>query len=182
MTSRSQDKVFGTTELLECILVHVDLATLLASVQLVHRRWHDFNRDSPALQRHLFFRGISQPTTKGPAAVAAALKEPSRSTHDPEVNPLLKAKFPLFFYELPAGADSEWLIPRAIEGRPRARYKAMAGLESRADVINPAPKTLTPSTPSLVPLFCPIYHHLCRPPISSALICSLWTSSIRLIW
>ncbi|KAK7955690.1 uncharacterized protein PG986_004912 [Apiospora aurea] len=112
MTCRGCNQVFGTTELLECILLHVDLATLLTSAQLVHRRWHELTRDSPALQRHLFFRAIpEQPDKKGSAAAAAAAsaaldETSSTSTRDPEVNPLLKDKFPLFFYEPPAKTDT----------------------------------------------------------------------------
>ncbi|KAK8081134.1 F-box-like domain-containing protein [Apiospora hydei] len=108
MTSSSQDKVFDTTELLECILLHVDLATLLTSAQRVRRRWHELISDSPELQRHLFFRAIpEQPDKKSSAAAAAALDgTSSTSTRDPEVNPLLKDKFPLFFYEPPAKTDT----------------------------------------------------------------------------
>lgn len=104
MANRTRDEVFGTTELLEHILLRLDVATLLTSAQRVHRRWLDVIRDSPTLQRRLFFRGLPEPE-RGYAA--AVLDDPSSS--GPEVNPFLREKFNMFFHEPPAKTDPEGL-------------------------------------------------------------------------
>ncbi|KAK7957741.1 hypothetical protein PG996_010812 [Apiospora saccharicola] len=104
MATRSRDQVFGTTELLEHILVHLDVATFLISAQRVQRRWRALISDSPMQQRQLFFRGLPAPA-KG---YAAAFLE-SSSSSGPQVNPLLREKFNMFFHEPPAKTDPESL-------------------------------------------------------------------------
>src|SRR5690625_2582029 len=47
--------VLDTSELLELILVHVDMQTLLTSAQRTSRTWHALIATSPPLQRRLFF-------------------------------------------------------------------------------------------------------------------------------
>ncbi|KAH7038278.1 uncharacterized protein B0I36DRAFT_315927 [Microdochium trichocladiopsis] len=48
-------RVLQTPELFELILEHVDMATLLTAAQRVNRYWAKFIRESPKLQRVLFF-------------------------------------------------------------------------------------------------------------------------------
>ncbi|KAK8043158.1 hypothetical protein PG994_013641 [Apiospora phragmitis] len=51
MASRAQREVLGTTELLENILLHLDIKTLLLSSQLVEQRWRNLIRHSVVLQQ-----------------------------------------------------------------------------------------------------------------------------------
>lgn len=105
MASRSQGEVLGTTELLQHILLHLDLQTLLVSAPLVARRWRDLIRDSAVLQQALFFRGVPEPPLR---TRAARTREPGRDSNDDgesaedgqaEMNPLLQAKFRVFFHD-----------------------------------------------------------------------------------
>lgn len=48
-------KLTAIPELLELILLHVDLRTILTSAQRVSRAWHALVTTSTALQRALFF-------------------------------------------------------------------------------------------------------------------------------
>ncbi|KAK8133639.1 hypothetical protein PG984_005651 [Apiospora sp. TS-2023a] len=82
MVSESRTRVFATTELLEGILMHLDPIILLTLAPPVQRRWRDVIRDSTALQQRLFLRGTLDRSTDGG-------REP---------NPLLKNRFPFFFY------------------------------------------------------------------------------------
>ncbi|KAK8043165.1 hypothetical protein PG994_013648 [Apiospora phragmitis] len=115
MPRRSQDEVFDTAELLEYILIDIDLVTLLTSAQLVRRRWREVISDSPPLQRRLFFRGIPQP-----AANTSAADGPGGGQ---EVNPLLKEKFDIFFYEPEPDEHSLWQMrSRLFRSSIRRRY------------------------------------------------------------
>lgn len=49
------EKVVSTAELLELILLQLDLRTLLTAAQRTCRYWHSLVRDSPSLQKHLYF-------------------------------------------------------------------------------------------------------------------------------
>ncbi|KAK4183828.1 hypothetical protein QBC35DRAFT_507198 [Podospora australis] len=51
----SRDTVLNTVELLELILLHVDMGTLITSAQRVSQHWNRIITTSPALQQHLFF-------------------------------------------------------------------------------------------------------------------------------
>lgn len=48
------EKVVSTAELLELILLHLDLRTLLTAAQRTCRYWNVLIRDSPSLQKHLY--------------------------------------------------------------------------------------------------------------------------------
>ncbi|KAK6216401.1 GCR1-dependent translation factor 1 [Pestalotiopsis sp. IQ-011] len=49
-------RVLATPELLECVLQHLDMRTLLVSAQCACRVWHELIATSPALQEALFFK------------------------------------------------------------------------------------------------------------------------------
>ncbi|KAK7957751.1 hypothetical protein PG996_010802 [Apiospora saccharicola] len=107
MTSRSQRDVLGTTELLQNILLHLDLKTLLVSSQLVERRWRDLIRDSATLQQALFFRGVLEPSPREEMYVGHEQESSDARDDNGEsskagplrMNPLLREKFALFFYD-----------------------------------------------------------------------------------
>jgi hypothetical protein len=65
MESTAKDKVLGTTELIERILLHVDMYSLLVSVQRVCRRWTEVIKTSPSLQRGLFLQPDPRPLRQG---------------------------------------------------------------------------------------------------------------------
>lgn len=93
MCVSSQEKVLGTTELLESVLCALDARTLLTSAQLVSREWHSLVAQSPALQRALYFRPGAETPPRGPGA---------RDAHHAadgglDLNPLLAEAFPIFF-------------------------------------------------------------------------------------
>ncbi|KAJ9649667.1 hypothetical protein H2199_000446 [Coniosporium tulheliwenetii] len=57
----AQDRVLGTTELHELILLHLPIQDLLLRVQRVSRAWRDLIAGSPALQFALFLRAEPGP-------------------------------------------------------------------------------------------------------------------------
>ncbi|KAH9898985.1 hypothetical protein F4778DRAFT_782582 [Xylariomycetidae sp. FL2044] len=73
----AKEEVLGLPELLEAILLHVDMQSLLTATQRVCRHWYTAIAQSPALQRHLFF-------LPDPKAI-------------PKHNPLLAKCFPFWF-------------------------------------------------------------------------------------
>ena len=79
--------VLSTHELLEGILLHVDLRTLLTSAQRVNHSWHDLIRSSLRLQRVLFFAPDDSNNNKN-------------TNTEYTFNPLLKKAFPTFFLPL----------------------------------------------------------------------------------
>ncbi|TWU71856.1 hypothetical protein ED733_003325 [Metarhizium rileyi] len=114
-------------ELLEIVLVHLDMTTLLVAVQRVCKMWHQTISHSPALQQKLFFRPIAASelsafctmigdeadaayalwsgqetseldTTFGDVADAACAPWPGRETSKLVVNPLLATKFGSCFF------------------------------------------------------------------------------------
>ncbi|KAJ6437377.1 Zinc finger, CCHC-type [Purpureocillium lavendulum] len=76
------ERALGTTELLEQILLHLDMQTLLVSATRACRQWNSLIAASPLLQKALFLR----PDDDGDATPADAV-----------VNPLLAQHFPPFF-------------------------------------------------------------------------------------
>lgn len=54
--SQQPHTIFLISELLENILLHTDMRTLLTSGQRVCRGWNDIIKSSPSLQEHLFLR------------------------------------------------------------------------------------------------------------------------------
>lgn len=80
------DRVLGTTELLQLVLLGLDEHTLLVSASLVCHSWHDLIQTSPEIQRVLFFR---------PERARAGAPSASR------LNPLLKQHFSGFFADTP---------------------------------------------------------------------------------
>ena len=84
----SHRKVLETYELLESILLHVDIRTLLVSAQRVCTTWHSVITSSTPLQRHLFFL---------PVGDTPSLSDPDPVRPDYVLNPLLADTFPSFF-------------------------------------------------------------------------------------
>ncbi|OQE12428.1 hypothetical protein PENVUL_c001G07691 [Penicillium vulpinum] len=78
----AQDVALGTVEVLENILLHLDLQSILTSAQRVCHPWQDLISTSPSLQKHLFFR-------------------PDWHRKDKQPNPLLASTFPAWFSDLP---------------------------------------------------------------------------------
>lgn len=74
----ARQRVLNTTEILEQVLLHVDIKTLVTSGQRVCSLWHQLITTSPSLQEHLFLRPASKPVPEA-------------------INPLLAAKFPHWF-------------------------------------------------------------------------------------
>ena len=81
----SRQRVLGTIELLEAILLHLDIRTLLTSAQRVCITWHDLTTSSPLLQRRLFLTPSPSPST------------PTYTRPPYTPNPLLVWAFPCFF-------------------------------------------------------------------------------------
>lgn len=111
--------VLDTSELLELILVHVDMQTLLTSAQRTSRTWHALIATSPPLQRRLFFlperRRPPDQNTSNPDDPTTAVTEPelrrAREEHRVD-NPLLVAHFGPFFGD---AVDPLQLVPAAGE-------------------------------------------------------------------
>ncbi|KND94131.1 hypothetical protein TOPH_01116 [Tolypocladium ophioglossoides CBS 100239] len=90
------ERVLFLPELLEAILLHVDMTTLLVSVSRVNRSWNAVVSTSPALQQALYFRPVP---SDGQGEV---LWDPMSETEDitrPALNPLLVAKFGSCFFD-----------------------------------------------------------------------------------
>lgn len=106
--SPHRDAALSTFELLEAILLHVDMRTLVVSAQRVCTRWHAVISNSTPLQRHLFFAPIPRdPIAAGQGGdndngTNTAHPYPSKAPFIQ--NPLLKRAFPCLF-ELTAPAD-----------------------------------------------------------------------------
>ncbi|KAK8119733.1 uncharacterized protein PG998_004359 [Apiospora kogelbergensis] len=115
-SSSSQEHVLGTPELLENILLHLDLAALLTSAQLVERRWRNLISHSAVLQRALFFRG--DPTLRHDTALLINQDDNQDNNSEDDalwvedrfgLNPLLRDKFRPFFHEAGPAAEGEVL-------------------------------------------------------------------------
>ncbi|KAJ1328181.1 F-box domain-containing protein [Microdochium nivale] len=93
--SPARQKVFATPELLELILLHLDLRTLLTVVQRVSRGWKAFIRSSAPLRRELYLPSyvvddtISSDGTSRPAG--------GERFGPPLFSPLLQEVFPSWF-------------------------------------------------------------------------------------
>ncbi|KAJ6445387.1 cytochrome P450 [Purpureocillium lavendulum] len=104
-------RALATSELLELILLHVDMQTLLVAAQRASRTWHDTIAASPALQRRLFFLPERpwRHTDDG-----APTDDDNDRRYEAEArrvdNPLLKAHFPPFFDD---AVDPLRLVPSA---------------------------------------------------------------------
>ncbi|KAK7996456.1 hypothetical protein PG989_004496 [Apiospora arundinis] len=115
-----REQVLGTTELLQNVLLHLDLKTLLVSAQRVERRWRDLIIDSAPIQRALYFRGDPEPRheeeeQRMPSTAIHEEEDAAAADDDDvdsigndsgswaddrfEMNPLLQAKFDQFFCE-----------------------------------------------------------------------------------
>lgn len=79
-------QVLQTSELLECVLLHLDMQTLLVSAQLACRAWRHLVSTSPALQTALFFRPETN-TGAGEVFERGTVRK----------NPVLAACFPDWF-------------------------------------------------------------------------------------
>lgn len=77
-------------EVLENILLHLDIKTILTSVLRVSRSWHDLITHSPRLQKHLFFLPAPEYETKAR-------------------NPLLAERFPLWFPDPITSAETAFV-------------------------------------------------------------------------
>ncbi|KAJ4272189.1 hypothetical protein NW762_000900 [Fusarium torreyae] len=106
--ANAMDKMLSVPELLELILLHMDMKTLLVSASRVCRHWAATITQSPRIQQALFFQPVS--------LVGAA--RPGSFT----LNPLLVEKFGRCFFDIDRKytylrrADSFFRLPWAPEG------------------------------------------------------------------
>lgn len=96
-----QTAVISTPELLESILLQLDQRTLLISAQRVSRGWNSLIRESPAIQKALFF-------------------EQDPTTGKCRRNPLLAALFPPWFDTPTTGRGTNMWHPDVFAGLPLA--------------------------------------------------------------
>jgi hypothetical protein len=102
------DRIVFITELLELILLHLDMKTLLVSASRVCRYWAATIADSPRIQQALFFQPLSPTGTQRPESFT--------------LNPLLVEKFGRCFFDVDRKytylrrADSFLRLPWAPEG------------------------------------------------------------------
>ncbi|KAI1146962.1 hypothetical protein F4825DRAFT_173165 [Nemania diffusa] len=80
------DRVLFIPELLELILLHLDLDTLLVSAFRVNKTWNAMINMSIPLQQALYFQPVPTPQQSGAA-------------YQPIVNPLLKKRFGTCFFD-----------------------------------------------------------------------------------
>ncbi|KAJ5918561.1 hypothetical protein N7466_010553 [Penicillium verhagenii] len=85
----STERALSITEILEAILLHLDLCTILTTAQLVNRGWRQLIRESTQIQEALFFKP----------------EKPRRRRSEPIFNPLLLNAFPSLFPK-PGGTSS----------------------------------------------------------------------------
>ncbi|POR38149.1 Uncharacterized protein TPAR_01665 [Tolypocladium paradoxum] len=90
------ERVLNLPELLEAILLHVDMTTLLVSVSRVNRSWNAVVSTSPALQQALYFRPVP---SDGRAEVMWDPMSEAEDSARPALNPLLVAKFGSCFFD-----------------------------------------------------------------------------------
>ncbi|KAH8886535.1 hypothetical protein GQ53DRAFT_750550 [Thozetella sp. PMI_491] len=118
-----RDAVMATPELLECVLLRLDLRTLLTAAQRVCRAWHSLIMTSPSLQKALFFSPV------GPAACDAS-GDYKQVAYQP--NPLLQTTFPSWFPRQSDGDVSDgkppWIKTEStlkVFLRPEASWRRM---------------------------------------------------------
>ncbi|KAJ5953301.1 hypothetical protein N7454_000197 [Penicillium verhagenii] len=85
----STERILSITEILEGILLHLDLRTLLTTAQLVNRGWRQLIRESTQIQEALFLNP----------------ENGRRGRSEPVLNPLLLDAFPSLFPK-PGGTSS----------------------------------------------------------------------------
>ncbi|KAI8240660.1 hypothetical protein K4K57_007295 [Colletotrichum sp. SAR 10_99] len=112
-SERAMEVALAIPELLESILVHLDMTTLLVSASRVSKSWKTLMDASPAIQQALFF--------KAAVVAAAPLRDPDHDLDDddkgaggeqrdaaagakckrarPRINPLLAKKFDKCFFD-----------------------------------------------------------------------------------
>uniref|UniRef100_L2G291 F-box domain protein n=1 Tax=Colletotrichum fructicola (strain Nara gc5) TaxID=1213859 RepID=L2G291_COLFN len=128
-SERAMEVALAIPELLESILVHLDMTTLLVSVSRVSKSWKTLMDASPAIQQALFFK---------PVVVAAApSRDPDHDLDDddkgaggeqrdaaagtsckrarPVINPLLAKKFDKCFFDFGQTVWSAALKPGSDE-------------------------------------------------------------------
>lgn len=102
----SVSTVFTTVELLESILLHLDMRSLLTSAIRVSRQWRDVIQGSKYLQRALFFE----------------YDEKLEGSHEVKFNPLLAELFPILF-DFSGTPDKPGFNDLAIESLPIGRRR-----------------------------------------------------------
>ncbi|KAH8896356.1 hypothetical protein GQ53DRAFT_743572 [Thozetella sp. PMI_491] len=101
--SLRRDEVMQTTELLEQILLHLDLRTLLTAAKRVNRHWENLISASPTVQKALFFQPCD-----------------ASEVSEPRLNPLLQEVFPFW---LKSGAVTDHgHLNKSTLGRESSRF------------------------------------------------------------
>ncbi|KAH8690815.1 hypothetical protein BGW36DRAFT_389379 [Talaromyces proteolyticus] len=101
--SEAQNTALGSPEILEQILLHLDMRSLLTSAQRVCQAWHNLTTQSPSLQKHLFFKPETSPTAVTKVA-----------------NPLLQELFPHWFWSWDIKEQAKPFWKKDLENLPLA--------------------------------------------------------------
>jgi hypothetical protein len=103
---RAMESVLYISELLEAILLHLDMTTLLVSAPRVSKTWHSVMIASPAIQQALYFKPIpittSRKSAHGPEGCQVHGWDPTSDKEDetrPVLNPLLAKYFRCCFFD-----------------------------------------------------------------------------------
>ncbi|KAI0104177.1 hypothetical protein GGR51DRAFT_234575 [Nemania sp. FL0031] len=103
------DSVIAIPELLEAILLHLDMTSLLVSASRVNKTWNYLIETSPAIQQALYFqpvlddytpRNSQKHTNQESIQESIAITTDERAGVQPTVNPLLVKKFGEYFFDL----------------------------------------------------------------------------------
>ncbi|KAI4870663.1 hypothetical protein F4820DRAFT_220588 [Hypoxylon rubiginosum] len=96
------EHVFSIPELLEAILLHVDMATLLVSATRINKAWQAVINTSVLIQRALYFQPVST-GSQGPGweefLKPCEDTASAQETRIPIINPLLKKRFGHCFFD-----------------------------------------------------------------------------------
>ena len=90
------EKALGILELLEAVLLHVDMKTLLISAIRVNKTWNQLINTSPQLQKLLYFQPMTQNAASRLPPVPLSL---DIGPDSPRLNPLLLQTFGRYFFD-----------------------------------------------------------------------------------
>ncbi|OLN83732.1 hypothetical protein CCHL11_08698 [Colletotrichum chlorophyti] len=103
----ASETALGIPELLESVLLHVDMTTLLVTASRVNKTWKTVIDKSPAIQQALFFRPVANEPSASRRNEGTSLWLPSERAAAADfpgprrmLNPLLAEKFEQCFFDL----------------------------------------------------------------------------------
>ncbi|KAK7960358.1 hypothetical protein PG988_011572 [Apiospora saccharicola] len=143
------NNVLVNVELLEIILVHLDMATLLVSAQRVSKTWHNVIAESPALQQALYFRAATVPLhLRSGNTIGSNSKTPPPPR--PLLNPLLLEKFSPCFFDFDDNrarwrrSSSFYTLPWTARPHEELRHTHLTRPDTVHIIRNPPPHSKTP--------------------------------------